>query len=94
MHIRFRWSETKRASNLRDHDDLDFADAEHVFAGLTYTFEDDRFDYGEQRFATLGLLVGVPVSVVHTETPHEIRVISFRKATPLEARLYFEQVGG
>ena len=92
MHIRFFWSESKRASNLRVHG-LDFADAEPVFAGLTYTFEDDRFDYGEQRFATLGLLDGVPVSLVHTETPHEIRVISFRKATPREARLYFDQVG-
>ena len=92
MHIRFLWSEAKRASNLRIHG-LDFADAGHVFTGLTYTFEDDRFDYGEQRFATLGLLDGVPVSVVHTETPHEIRVISFRKATPREARIYFDQVG-
>jgi len=53
MHIRFHWSETKRASNLRRHG-LDFADAERVFAGLTYTFEDDRFDDGERRFATLG----------------------------------------
>ena len=93
MHIRFHWSETKRASNLHHHG-LDFADADRVFAGLTYTFEDDRFDYGEQRFATLGLLDGVPVSVVHTETPHEIRVISLRKATLHEARLHFEQVGG
>jgi uncharacterized protein len=41
---------------------------------------------------TLGLLDGLPVSLVHTETPHEIRVISFRKATVREARLYFEQV--
>ena len=92
MHIRFLWSETKRVSNLRSHG-LDFADAEHVFAGLTYTFEDDRFDYGAQRFATLGLLDGRPVSLVHTETPHEIRVISFRKATLREARIYFDQVG-
>ena len=93
MHIRFNWSETKRASNLRVHG-LDFADAERVFAGLTYTFEDDRFDYGEQRFVTLGLLDGLPVSLVHPETPHEIRVISFRKATLREARIYLDQVGG
>ena len=92
MDIAFRWSEVKRASNLADHG-LDFADAERVFAGLTFTFEDDRFDYAEQRFVTLGLLDGLPVSLVHTETAHEIRVISFRKASAREARIYFEQVG-
>ncbi len=92
MRIAFRWSETKRASNRIDHG-LDFADAERVFAGLTFTFEDDRFDYGEQRFVTLGLLDGLPVSLVHTETTHEIRIISFRKASAHEARIYFDQVG-
>jgi uncharacterized DUF497 family protein len=91
MHIQFRWSQTKRHANLVKHG-LDFADAERVFAGLTFTFEDDRFDYGEQRFVTLGLLAGGPVSLVHTETSHEIRIISFRKATAREARIYFEQV--
>ena len=63
-----------------------------VFEGLTYTFADDRFSYGEQRYVTLGLLSGIPVSVVHTETEHEIRVISFRKATSREAVIYFSQV--
>ena len=47
---------------------LDFVDAPRVFEGVTYTFEDDRFSYAEQRFVTLGLLAGIPVSVVHTET--------------------------
>jgi uncharacterized DUF497 family protein len=92
MNFGFDWSDAKRASNLERHG-LDFVDAERVFAGLTFTFEDDRFDYGEQRFVTLGLLDGVPVSPVHTETSHEIRVISFRKATAREARIYFDQVG-
>jgi hypothetical protein len=89
--MRFTWSERKRAINLKDHG-LDFVDAPRVFEGATYTFEDDRFDYGEQRYETLGLLAGVPVSIVHTETEDEIRVISFRKATKREAKLYFQQV--
>jgi uncharacterized protein (DUF4415 family) len=50
-----------------------------VFEGVTYSFEDDRFSCGEQRFVTLGLLAGVPVSIVHTESEHEIRVISLAK---------------
>jgi uncharacterized DUF497 family protein len=89
--MRFTWSERKRAINIKDHG-LDFIDAPRVFEGATYTFEDDRFNYGEQRFETLGLLAGVPVSIVHTETEDEIRVISFRKATKREASIYFNQV--
>ena len=91
MEASFRWSETKRAANLRTHG-LDFLDAWRVFDGLTFTYEDDRFPYGERRFITLGLLGGVPVSIVHTETDHEIRVISFRKATSREERIYFNEV--
>ncbi len=89
--MRFTWSERKRAINLKDHG-LDFVDAPRVFEGMTYTFEDVRFDYGEQRFETLGLLAGFPVSIVHTESEDEIRVISFRKATKREANIYFQQV--
>lgn len=71
---------------------LDFVDAARVFEGATYTFEDDRFSYGEQRFVTLGLLAGIPVSAVHTESEHEIRVISFRKATRREAQIDFDAI--
>ena len=89
--MEFSWSEQKRALNLKEHG-LDFVDAPSVFEGLTYTFEDDRFSYGEQRFVTLGLLAGIPVSIAHTENDHEIRVISFRKATTREAKAYFSEV--
>ena len=89
--MRFTWSERKRAINLKDHG-LDFIDAPRVFEGATYTFEGARFDYGEQRFETLGLLAGVPVSIVHTESEDEIRVISYRKATKREADIYFQQI--
>jgi len=90
--MHFSWSERKRRSNLLEHG-LDFIDAPVVFDGVTYTFEDDRISYREQRFVTLGLLSGVPVSVVHTEDANEIRIISFRKATRAEARIYFEAIG-
>jgi len=89
--MRFSWSESKRSRNLKDHG-IDFADAPRVFDGVTFTFEDDRFAYGEKRFVTLGLLAGIPVSIVHTETEHEIRVISFRKATNRETEVFFSQI--
>ena len=89
--MEFAWSETKRAANVKAHG-LDFVDAPRVFEGLTFTFEDDRFSYGEQRFISLGLLAGYPVSIVHTESDHEIRVISFRKATNRETEIFFSKI--
>jgi len=89
--VKFTWSSAKRAANLKLHG-LDFVDAPNVFAGSTFTFEDDRFIYRERRFVTLGLLAGTPISIVHTETEHEIRIISFRKATKREAQIYFRAI--
>ncbi|MEI8326232.1 MAG: BrnT family toxin [Betaproteobacteria bacterium] len=63
--MEFSWSETKRAANIKAHG-LAFVDAASVFEGLTFTFEDDRFSYGEQRFVTLWLLAGITVSIVHS----------------------------
>jgi uncharacterized DUF497 family protein len=68
---------------------VDFADAERVFAGPIFTFEDDREDYGEQRWVTLGLLGVKVVVIVHTETAEEIRVISMREADNNEQLLFF-----
>ena len=89
--MEFAWSKTKPAANIKAHG-LDFVDAASVFEGMTFTFEDDRFTYGEQRFVTLGLLAGITVSVVHTENEYEIRVISFRKATQRESQIYFDEI--
>lgn len=89
--MEFSWSEAKRKLNLKNHG-LDFVDAPRVFEGVTFTFEDDRFDYGEQRFVTLGLLAGIPISIVHMENEHEIRIISFRKASCRETQIYFDEI--
>ncbi|MEY4563542.1 MAG: hypothetical protein RLZZ618_2819 [Pseudomonadota bacterium] len=89
--MEFTWSEAKRIANLKAHG-LDFEDALLMFEGATYTFEDSRFSYIEQRFVTLGLLAGAPVSAVHTESAHEIRIISFRKATRRETQIYFHAI--
>ena len=89
--MRIVWDEAKRRTNLRKHG-LDFADSEEVFAGIACTTEDGRFDYGEQRFLTLGMLRDIVVVIAHTETSHEIRIISMRKATRNEQTLYFENI--
>jgi uncharacterized DUF497 family protein len=89
--MRFAWDEAKRKRNLTDHS-LDFVDAERVFNGSTFTYEDDRFRYEEQRFVTLGLFKGIPVSIVHTESKYRIHIISFRKATRRETAILFEKL--
>lgn len=38
------------------------------------------------------MLAGIPVSLVHTESENEIRIISFRKATNREAQIYFDAI--
>ncbi|MBI5612859.1 MAG: BrnT family toxin [Gammaproteobacteria bacterium] len=89
--MRLTWTEAKRKSNIKAHG-LDFLDVSKVFEGLTFTFEDDRYIYSEQRFVTLGLLNGIPVSIVHTETADRIHVISFRKATKNEQIILFQNL--
>ena len=89
--MQFEWDERKRRANLKIHK-LDFRDAPEVFNGPTVTYEDDRFGYGEQRFVTLGLLTGTAVSIVHTETEKQIRIISFRKATRNEEAYLFRSL--
>ncbi|MCI0697274.1 BrnT family toxin [candidate division KSB1 bacterium] len=89
--MEFTWDEKKRKTNVRKRG-LDFADAEMVFAGATFTFEDDRFDYGEQRFITIGLLRGIVVVIAHTEGDETVRIISMRKATKHEQEIFFESL--
>lgn len=89
--MEFTWSEAKCQLNLKNHG-LDFVDSLSVFEGVTFSFEDDRFAYSERRFVTLGLLAGIPVSIVHTENKHEIRIISFRKATRCETQIYCDEI--
>jgi len=89
--MQYTWSEAKRQANLRNHA-LDFRDAAKVFEGVTFTYEDNRFDYDERRFVTLGLLQGLPVSIVHTETGNRIHIISFRKATRHEQAIFFKNI--
>lgn len=91
--MNFTWNEIKRQSNLKKHG-LDFADAETVFSGEVFTFEDDRFPYGEQRFISIGLWRGQVVVMAHTEDAETIHLISMRKAEKHEQKLYVTHCGG
>jgi uncharacterized DUF497 family protein len=90
--MKFTWNESKRISNISKHG-LDFRQTYLVFEADTFTFEDTRIAYNERRFVTLGLLNGIVVVVVHTETDNEIHVISLRQAVKNEQKLYFSNIG-
>ena len=86
--MNFIWHEPKRQANLKKHG-VDFAVAERGFAGPTFTFEDNRENYGERRWVTLGLSGTNVMVIVHTEAEDEIRVISMREADDDEQFLFF-----
>lgn len=89
--MKFKWDEAKRQTNIRKHG-IDFADLDFLFDGETVTVLDDRFDYGEDRFITLGILNNIVLVVAHTETDKVIRFISARKATKNEEKSYFKEI--
>ncbi len=72
---------------------LDFLDAATVFAGKTLTLEDDRFDYGETRFQTYGILNERVVMIVWTPRDDARHVISMRHCHDREARKVRESLG-
>lgn len=63
---------------------LDFARADEVFSGVNVTVEDARFDYGEPRFITAGVLDSRMVVVVWTPRGEARRIISMRNANERE----------
>jgi uncharacterized DUF497 family protein len=89
--MNFKWDEDKNQKNIEKHG-LHFHDAELVFAGKVVTFSDDRNDYGEERFITLGELMNRVVVVVHTQRHFTMRIISMRKANEREKRIYFKRL--
>jgi uncharacterized DUF497 family protein len=89
--MRFEWDEAKRRANIHRHG-FDFEDGEQVFAGETVTELDDRFNYGERRFLTLGLLRGTVVAIAYTEVEEVVRLISLRKASKNEQKIYWQEV--
>ena len=77
----------KRQLTLAERD-LDLAQAGAVFAGPTLMHADDRADYGEARFITIGYLDERMVIVVWTRRGDAYRIISMRKANDREQKIY------
>jgi len=89
--MKFEWDEAKRLTNIKRHG-IDFEEVENVFADITVTILDDRFDYEELRWLTFGVLGGAVVVIAHTETDEVVRVISARKVSKYEEETYFKEI--
>ncbi len=85
--MRIEYDPTKRNTTLHDRG-LDMADAGAIFDGPTITIEDDRREYGETRYISVGFLVGRMVFVAWTLRGDARRIISLRKANTREQEIY------
>ncbi len=90
--MRVTFDPGKRDETLR-HRGLDMARVPEVFAAPNTTAPDDRKDYGERRYFTVGFLDGRMVAVVWTERSGTIRVISMRKANGREQKAFGPRLG-
>lgn len=89
--MKFEWDENKRLSNIKKHA-IDFANVWRFFENDIYMTIDDRFDYGEIRYLSLGLLFGEVIAVSYSETNEITRIISARKAEKYEQETYFREI--
>ena len=89
--MEFEWDNKKSQINYEKHG-LSFSDAPIVFSSEIVNFVDDRYPYGEERWITLGKLMGRVVVVVHTSRRKVIRIISMRKANEREKKIYEERL--
>ena len=72
---------------------LDFADSDKIFQGVHFIALDDRMDYGEERFITVGLLDSRIVVIVWTPRKDARRIISMRYANDREISRYKKHLG-
>jgi uncharacterized DUF497 family protein len=90
----FEWDEAKAESNLRKHG-ISFDDAIEVFYDPYAVIEQDRVVDGELRWQVIGkvddvVILQVAHTVIEQDTDEVIRIVSARRATRKERRMYGE----
>jgi len=90
--MRFAWDRKKSDANYRERG-FDFAFASLIFGGSVLMVEDTRREYGERRFAAIGLADRIHITLVYTDRTgpkNDIirRIISARRSSRKERKLY------
>ena len=88
--MNFEWDEAKNQANLLKHS-IDFEAAIKIYDGFVYTFQDTRANYGEDRFASIGVIAGMEITVIFTPRGENKRIISARRSRLAERRKYHEE---
>ena len=85
----FEWDNEKDKYNKRKHG-ISFDTATQVFfdENRIENYDDEHSDY-EERWKTIGKVKDI-LFVIYTERNEAIRLISARKATPYERRIYYD----
>lgn len=94
--MQFEWDDEKEKINIVKHG-IDFTTAARVFKdGNRLELYDEAHSDTEDRYITIGIIDGVAylVMVVYTEREEVIRLISARKATKQEGRMYYDYSQG
>ena len=89
--MQFEWHEAKNQANIRKHG-VSFEIARLIFGGPVLTRLDNRKDYGEDRYISIGKLEETLIVVAHTRRKGCIRIISARPASRKERRKYDGQI--
>ncbi|GBE01463.1 hypothetical protein BMS3Abin08_00894 [bacterium BMS3Abin08] len=89
--MEFEWDSDKSKANLKKHR-ISFHEASTVFGDpLAITFSDPDHSIREHRFLTFGYSrMNQLLVVVHTERRGKTRLISARRATKQERKIYEE----
>ena len=87
----FEWDETKDQTNIYKHG-VSFDTARRIFEGPVLSWLDVRFDYGEDRYISVGSVgTGAVLVVAYTQRNRSIRLISARPASRKERQAYHEK---
>lgn len=94
--MQFEWDDEKEKINIDKHG-IDFTTAARVFKDENrLELYDEAHSDTEDRYITIGIIdeVAYIVMVVYTEREEAIRIISARKATKQERRMYYDYPQG
>ena len=88
---KFQWEDDKAASNFANHG-VSFEAARGVFSDpFALDWLDASEDYGEDRYAVIGMAGNRLLFVAYVMRGEAIRIISARGAEPYERRRYHEE---
>jgi uncharacterized DUF497 family protein len=92
--MQFEWDDEKNKINIKKHK-ISFSIAKFVFNDENrIEIFDEIHSINEDRYITIGIINQMPVvvTVVYTEMGQKIRLISARKATAEERRMYYDDL--